>query len=150
MKIKTNNELRVAMYSRMASPDMGVEGAQIDSLAKFCSEHNVTYTELYLEQGISGKTPFNQRPAARKLLERAAAGHINCLLVSTIDRLGRNHTVLWEAIDELKSLGVDIKAANEPFDTSTPEGQLLLSFATILPNSPYRLLVPSTDIYNMD
>ncbi len=69
MKIKTNSELRVVMYSRMASPNMEVEGAQIDSLAKFCSEHNVTYTELYLEQGISGNTPFNQRPAAKKQLQ---------------------------------------------------------------------------------
>src|SRR5581483_431884 len=129
---------RVALYCRVSSEDQADRGtiqAQRDFLRNFATLYSLDVAGLYEDDGFSGTLPLENRPDSRRLLEDAEAGKFGVVLVYKLDRLGRSLPALLEAHTRLESLGVTIRSATEPFDTSTPIGrfvfQLLGSLAEL-------------------
>jgi len=129
---------RIAVYARVSTEDQAerqtIQG-QLDFLRKYCDLHGHQIAGEYLDDGISGTVPLDERPEGRRLLDDAAAGRFGVVLVYRLDRLGRSLKALIGAHDALESAGVAIRSGTEPFDTSTPIGrfvfQLLGSIAEL-------------------
>ena len=128
----------VAVYARVSTEDQ-VERAtiksQLDFLRRFVDLHSLPVVSEYVDDGISGTVPLADRPEGQRLLIDAEARRFGTVLVDRIDRLGRSLRSLLDAHDALDGLGVAIKSATEPFDTSSPIGsflfQLLASLAEL-------------------
>lgn len=82
---------------------------------------------IYEDLGYSGGT--DKRPGLQKLLEDARANKFDIIYVSRIDRFFRSLPLLIETMNELKSLGIEVKSATEPFDTTTPTGRAMFHMA---------------------
>lgn len=120
---------RAAFYKRVSSDEQeerGTIASQGDYLAeRYRADFRIDaplgvrmeYVGEYADDGWSGAIPLRDRPAGRRLLEDAAAGKFDVVIVYKVDRLGRRARVLIEAHDELEAHGVAITSATEPFDT---------------------------------
>src|SRR5687767_438961 len=128
----------VAIYARVSTEDQAERAtikSQLDFLRRFVDLHSLPVAGEYVDDGISGTVPLADRPEGQRLIVDAEAGQFGVVLVYRIDRLGRSLRSLLDAHDALDGLGVAIKSATEPFDTSSPIGsflfQLLASLAEL-------------------
>jgi site-specific DNA recombinase len=101
--------------------------AQTEFLRRYCDLHSLPVAGIYVDDGISGATPLEDRPEGRRLLGDAEAGAFTVVLVYRLDRLGRSLKSLLDAHDRLERLGVSIRSGTEPFDTASPIGRFLFS-----------------------
>lgn len=67
--------------------------------------------KLYIDK-ISGSIPFVQRPQAKALLKDIRQGVINYIVVSSIDRLGRNTLDVLQTIEQLHKQDTCLKVEN--------------------------------------
>src|SRR5918996_2833956 len=127
---------RIALLLRVSSEeqrDRETIEIQREFLEQYCHLYGLEIAEMYADDGVSGTVPLHERPEGRRLLEDAKEGKFSTVLVYRLDRLGRSLLVTVEAHDRLQALGVALKSATEPIDTSNPSGrlifQMLASFA---------------------
>lgn len=121
---------RVACYARVSTEDQAERqtvDAQKDFLRRYCELHGLTVAGVYVDDGISGATPLEDRPEGRRLLDDAEAGAFTVVLVYRLDRLGRSLKSLLAAHERLDTVGVAIRSGTEPFDTASPIGKFLFS-----------------------
>ncbi|HET9328312.1 MAG TPA: recombinase family protein [Candidatus Eisenbacteria bacterium] len=118
--------MRVGVYARVSSEEQAERGSirtQVDELRRWCAAEAIVGAVEFLDDGISGTVPFEERPGGAALLQAAREKKIDTVVVFKLDRIGRRTTVTLRAVEVLEALGVTIKAASEPFDTSTPAGR---------------------------
>jgi hypothetical protein len=127
---------KVALLLRVSSEEQRERETieiQREFLQEYCRLYNLEVAQIYADDGVSGTIPLHERPEGRQLLEDAKVGTFSTVLVYRLDRLGRSLLVTVEAHDRLQALGVALKSATEPIDTSNPSGrlifQMLASFA---------------------
>lgn len=77
---------------------------------------------IYLEK-ISGKS--SDRSELKKMLEYIRHG--DTVVVESISRFARNTKDLLSLVDELKNKGVAFISLKESIDTTTPQGQFMLT-----------------------
>ena len=85
----------------------------------------------YLDDGVSGTTPFEERPGGAQLLKDAAKGAFNHVVVNKIDRFGRKASVIHHAVEKLKQYGVTFSSIQEKVDTSTPFGEAFFNLLAV-------------------
>lgn len=68
--------------------------------------------EISFIDKISGSIPFSERTQAKLLLQAISDGKINSLVVSSIDRLGRNTIDVLTTIEKLHNLNVSVFVEN--------------------------------------
>ena len=78
--------------------------------------------DLIFEDKASGGS--RDRPQLQRAMERAGQGDI--LLVVRIDRLARSLAHLLEIVQLLKGKGADFRSLNDPIDTSSAQGLLMM------------------------
>lgn len=121
---------KVAAYTRVSTDSE----RQLSSLAAQISYYSHLiqstpgwqYAGVFSDEGITG-TRTNNRPGLQDLLEKAHARSIDVVLCKSISRLARNTVDLLEIIRELKTLGVSVRFERENIDTSTVDGELLIT-----------------------
>ena len=117
---------KVALYGRVSTEDQAERGTiegQREWLHKYADLHDLDVTGEYYDDGITGTLPLPERPEGARLMEHAAAGNFETVIVYRVDRLGRSARTLLAAHDALEKVGVNIRSATEPFDTSTGVGE---------------------------
>lgn len=138
--VKPIGTLRVVFYCRVSTDEQEERGT-IESQRSYLHERYrvdfrddapaATRMQLvgeYSDDGYSGAKPLNERPGARQMMEDAAAGKFDVVIVYKVDRLGRSVRVLVDAHDELELYGVAITSATEPFDTRPGPQQAIGKF----------------------
>jgi site-specific DNA recombinase len=120
--------IRVAIYTRVSTEEQAKEGfsleAQRDVLIKFCNERGYIVTDVYSDEGISGKN--KKRPALQRLLKDSRANKFDLVLVWKYNRIARNLIDTLTIVQELKENNVSFKCLDIDFDTTTPAGILLM------------------------
>ena len=124
---------KAVIYVRCSSDETKKEGYSPDTQKNTAERaidadgNKLNQECVYEDLGYSGGT--DQRPGLQKLLEDARANKFNIVYVSRIDRFFRSLPLLIETMNELKSLGIEVKSATEPFDTTTPTGRAMFHMA---------------------
>jgi len=121
---------KVAVYCRVSTEEQKEKHSidnQVDFAKEFCKRNEYFTYDYYLDNGISGSIPFEDRPEGRRLLEDAREGKFKNILIWKIDRLGRDTKNSLVTAHLLKELDVGIKSMTEPFDTSTPVGEFMFT-----------------------
>ena len=111
--------MTVLAYVRVSTEDQSTD-AQRHSIAAL---HNVEH--WYADEATSGATKALHRPGFAELFKFARKG--DTLIVSAIDRLGRDTIDLLETVEALKGKGVAVVSMREGFDLSSPIGKAMLT-----------------------
>lgn len=121
-----NATTKVALYRRVSTTNNGQDvDAQLEELHAVAQQRGWVVVGDYVDDGVSGAK--ESRPALDRLLADVAAGKVNLVAVTRLDRLGRSLQHLLRVLDQFAAHGcgfVSIKDAG--IDSTTPQGKLLL------------------------
>ncbi len=106
-------------YVRVSTEDQSTE-AQRHSISQL---HNVEH--WFADEATSGAIKALQRPGFAELFKFARKG--DTLIVSAIDRLGRDTIDVLETVEALKAKDVKVISMREGFDLSSSAGKLMLT-----------------------
>lgn len=106
-------------YLRVSTDGQSTD-AQRHSIA---GRYNVQ--EWFVDEATSGATKAAQREGFASLLSYARKG--DTVVVSAIDRLGRDTIDVLETVEALKAKGVTVVSMREGFDLSSPIGKAMLT-----------------------
>src|SRR4051794_942039 len=121
--------MRAGIYYRVSSEEQ-VDGFSLDAqrriLLEFCQAKNWVVADEYADEGKSARTDkIERRPAFKRMLEDAADGVLDVVVVHKVDRFARNIRVTFESLEHLARHGVTFVAVAQPdLDYTRPEGRL--------------------------
>ena len=72
------------------------------------------------------------RPELQQALEAAQTGEFDLFLFYKLDRLARRLSVALELFATFQEMGVATRSATEAFDTSTPQGRMVVNILASL------------------
>jgi site-specific DNA recombinase len=122
--------MKAAMYLRVSTEEQKEKqtiASQRSFGERYFAAHSILIYGWYADDGVSGIIPFDQRPEGARLLADARSGRIDTVFVYRLDRLGRDPRLILNIINELESLGVQVRSMTENIDTSTPAGRFLIT-----------------------
>ena len=65
-------------YTRVSTDEQALEGQSLDAqeraLEAMCARAGVTLTRMFVDAGVSARTPLRERPAGRQLMEALKRG----------------------------------------------------------------------------
>jgi site-specific DNA recombinase len=127
--------IKVALYARVSTEDQAERETirnQIIVANAICPAMGLEIVESYLDDGVSGMVPLEQRPEGARLLQDASAGKFPQVVVYRLDRIGRKAMVILSAFETLKEKGVALRSLTEPFDTSQPFGEFVMGILAMV------------------
>lgn len=116
--------MKYAAYARVSTLLNQDPKLQIQRIESFAEGRDFAITNSYVDHGISGA--IESRPALDQLIKDARAGKFKVVIVTGIDRIGRNVRHLLNLINELNHYGVSIISLRENLDFTTPMGKATL------------------------
>jgi DNA invertase Pin-like site-specific DNA recombinase len=121
--------LRVAAYARVSSGKDAMLhslSAQVDYYSTYIRHHaGWEYIGVYADEARTGTK--DSRENFQRLLADCRAGKIDRVITKSVSRFARNTVTLLETVRELKELGVSIYFDEQNIDTSTADGELMLT-----------------------
>ncbi len=109
----------VIAYARVSTDD------QTNENQRRAIESRYNVSRWFEEEGVSGSIPASQRPAMRALLAYVREG--DTVVVTAIDRLGRNTIDVLNTVEYLKAKKVSVVSMREGFDLATSAGKFMLT-----------------------
>ena len=120
---------RAALYIRVSSDRQAKEGdsipAQREALRQYAQSHHMQIYGEYIDDGVSGTRA--DRDELSRLLADVEAGMIDIILITKLDRLYRSLKHYLNMMDRLDRHNVGWLAIWENYDTTTPQGRLIVS-----------------------
>lgn len=121
--------LRVAAYARVSSGKDAMLhslSAQVDFYSTYIRHHpGWEYVGVYADEAKTGT--LDGRENFQRLLADCRSGKIDRVLTKSVSRFARNTVTLLETVRELKSLGVSVYFEEQNIDTTTADGELMLT-----------------------
>jgi DNA invertase Pin-like site-specific DNA recombinase len=114
---------RAVVYLRVSTTDQNTDLQRYEA-ERLVEARGWTLGTMFEDVGVSGLK--GRRPGLDALLADARKRRFDVLVVWRADRLFRSVHHMVATLEELSALGIDFVSCNEPFDTSTPTGRLLL------------------------
>jgi DNA invertase Pin-like site-specific DNA recombinase len=122
--------MKVAIFARVSTQKQ-TNDRQITDLQRL-AERNGWQVVATVKEQISGAKANGERAGIQKLLQLAAAGSIDKVLITEISRLGRKVSEVTTLIDQLTNAGVSVYVENLGFETLNGRGQSNTMFMPIL------------------
>lgn len=132
---------RVARYLRVSKHDQD-PALQDNKTADLIEQRGWKLVDTYIDHGVSGSRA--KRPELDRMLTDARKKRFDVILVYKADRLFRSLKHMVTTLDELAALGIDFISATEVFDTTTPQGKLMLHLVAAFAEFERGLLIERT------
>ena len=107
-------------YMRVSTDDQNTN-LQLDAL----QAAGVPVGNITADDGVSGGTAAASRAGFQALLTKLVSG--DTLVVYSVSRVGRSTIDVLLMLESLGERGVKFKSLTEPFDTTTPMGEFVLT-----------------------
>lgn len=130
VKLQRKAKKRVAAYCRVSADtdrlnhSLSTQVSVYSSLIQ--SNPEWEFAGIYSDHALSG-TRISKRKGLLSLLEDCDAGLVDIVLVKSISRLARNTVDLLHTVRHLKDIGVEVRFEKENINTSSLEGEFMLS-----------------------
>ena len=129
-------------YGRVSTAKQGLSReAQTETVQRAAAFYTVgnsgtdAVSEMFFDDDTSGSIPFVDRPAGRQLLARVrdalAAGLSPTIIVTKVDRLGRDTVDVSQTVTLFESLGARIVFLDINVDTRTAMGRAFMQIAAV-------------------
>ena len=130
---------RVFAYCRVSTTDQTTQNQRIEiEAAGFTIE-----AQRFIEENISGSVAAKERAGFTKLIDRMESGDI--LVVTKLDRLGRNAMDVRSTVEHLSSVGVRVHClALGGVDLSSPAGKMTMQVIAAVAEFERDLLLERT------
>lgn len=119
---------RAVLYIRVSTDKQVEHGHSLDAqrtaLDAYVAAHSLDVVEIVVDGGESAGTL--DRPGLRRALTILGERGADVLVATKGDRLFRSLRDQLNVVAELEGLGASIALVDEEFDTSTPEGELMM------------------------
>ena len=112
------SETTFVAYLRVSTNDQTTENQKLEISKKY------NISKWFIDDNVSGSTPGLNRPALSSLLNYIRES--DTLIISSLDRLGRNLLDCLSTIELLQQKNVALISLRENIDFGTPQGKLLL------------------------
>ena len=120
---------RVAAYARVSSGKDAMLhslAAQVDYYSTYIRSYpSWEYVGVYADEAKTGTK--DKRDEFQRMLSDCRSGKIDHVITKSISRFARNTVTLLETVRELKKLGISVFFEEQNIDTSTADGELMLS-----------------------
>lgn len=135
----------VALYIRLSVEDNKKRGCSVENQKLVLNDYladkpDFIVYDTYIDNGLTG-TNFH-RPGFQQMLSDIEAGHINCVIVKDLSRLGRNSIDTGYYIEQyFYAHNVRFIAVTDQFDTADPSnlhGGIMLPLKNMI-NEAYSL-----------
>lgn len=127
--------LRAAMYTRVSTEEQVNEGFSLrdqkESIDAYAERHGLTIVSEYTDAGKSGKS-IDGRPQMIRLLEDARRKKFDVVIVTRLDRLGRNTGDSIKISELFDKNNVKLISLSESIDTTTPTGKAFFNFLSTM------------------
>jgi site-specific DNA recombinase len=97
--------------------------SQLDSCKGYCKLYNYNIISIHSDEGVSGLSTNHRDGLADAL---AALSDGDSLIVYSISRLSRNMCDFTRMLQEFRQRGNHLVSVSEHFDSSTPNGELMM------------------------
>lgn len=127
-------EIKTAIYIRVSTEEQVEHGysirAQEEKLKYYAKIKDWTITDIYIDEGISGKSIKNRKELSR-MIEDIKIEKINNVLVYKIDRLTRSTKDLIDLIEFFNEKNCDFNSLCESIDTVSATGRMFIKIIGI-------------------
>lgn len=120
---------RVGIWIRVSTSMQADSDSPEHHLHRACSyaeQQGWTVAEVYRLDGVSGRTVHEHSEMARMRAD-VESGRIQGLIFSSLTRLARKKSTLWELAELFHARGAALICLDMAIDTSTPAGELVFS-----------------------
>lgn len=136
----TTTTARVFAYCRVSTSDQTTE----NQLREIAAAGFAVTPRRAVEETISGSVAASERPGFKKLLDKMEADDI--LVVTKLDRLGRNAMDVRKSVETLAELGVRVHClALGGMDLTSPAGKMTMSVIAAMAEFERDLLIERTE-----
>lgn len=127
---------RVAAYLRVSTDEQARSGLGLGAQQARCiamaTVKGWPAPALYADEGISGTKETRKRPQLARLMADVAAGEIQAVIILDLSRLARKTRLVLDLVEEMTRRGVSLVSCKESLDTTTPQGQFVLTMFAAL------------------
>src|SRR5260370_32508591 len=120
----------LAAYMRVSGDEQRRQGTienQHSVLDRYMSAHGIAPYGWYRDDGVTGTIRFASRPDGARLLADVQSGLVQTVLITKLDRFGRNAREILIAVHELEQHGARLISLKENVDTRTIAGRFFLT-----------------------
>jgi DNA invertase Pin-like site-specific DNA recombinase len=96
------------------------------SIGAYATAHGFQVARTFQEEGVSGTTELDNRPALSELLEALEADGVETVIIEKLDRLARDLGVQEAIIADLRKRGITLVSVHEPDLCSTDPTRVLM------------------------
>lgn len=115
---------------------------QADEIREFAERRGWTLVEVFLDHAVSGAK--DRRPELDRLLAGARRRDFDAVIVWRTDRLARSLRHLVNMLADFAALGVRFVSVREPFDTTSPSGELMVHLVGAFASFERAILIERT------
>lgn len=127
-------------YGRVSTSD---KGQSTDNQLKKIGDAGFALTHFFAEHGVSGSVKATNRPAFNAMMAKVAEG--DTVIVTAVDRLGRNAVDVLTVVEEFKNRKVALRVMQfDGVDLTSPTGKLLVTVMAALAEMEKNLLIERT------
>lgn len=122
---------RAALYIRVSSEEQARHGLSLGeqrkNLMAYAQEHGYVIVGVYADEGVSARKAISRRRELQRMLSDVDDGRIDIIVIKCLDRWFRNVADFYKVKERLDARGVDWVCTTEDFNTTTPNGLLMLN-----------------------
>jgi DNA invertase Pin-like site-specific DNA recombinase len=124
-----SKNIKCALYARTSKILKQDPKLQLVAMREYAGSKGIEIVHEFVDQITGAK---EKRPALDALVVAARKKEFNVLIVSAIDRIGRNCKHLVTLIDELQGYGVSLISLRESIDLTTPMGKAVFQILSAI------------------
>ena len=123
--------MKAVIYLRVSTTHQTVEN-QVLELRSAADRLGYTIVKELRDEGISGAKGKSDRPAFAELHQMISRKEIDCVMTTSIDRLGRSIRDLQDLLADIEAMGINLYIHNNGINTATIAGKLVFNiFASL-------------------
>lgn len=122
---------RAALYIRVSSDEQARHGLSLGEqradLLNYAQEHGYAVMGIYADEGVTARKALSRRKELQRLLSDVEQGLVDIIIIKCLDRWFRNIADFYKVKEKLDAHGVDWECTREQYNTTTPNGILMLN-----------------------
>lgn len=122
---------RAALYIRVSSDEQAQHGLSLGEqradLLSYAQEHGYMVMGIYADEGVTARKALSRRKELQRLLSDVEQGLVDIIIIKCLDRWFRNIADFYKVKEKLDAHGVDWECTREQYNTTTPNGLLMLN-----------------------
>jgi DNA invertase Pin-like site-specific DNA recombinase len=113
-------------YCRVSTDDQSISSDnQRQEIQEYAKKHDLTITQIFQDEDVSGKIPMRDRPQGKLLWDVLQPGDL--VIVTKLDRGWRSTADAANTLAAWRQFGVKLAILDFPIDTSTDEGEMMFT-----------------------